>query len=230
MKYKFRIRRFDPTKDQTPYYQEYVIKAESDDKILDCLNKIRADVDGTLAYRMSCAHGVCGSDAMVINGEIGLACQKLVKNYETNHFIIDPLPVFPVMKDLVVDLDQFFKWYRRVKPYLINTERAPLGERVQGENDRKKIEDVIKCILCACCTASCPIEQSGTKYIGPAALVRAHRYIFDTRDKAKENRLMDLNNKEGAYGCKTYFKCTEVCPKGIKVTKAINQIKTEIKK
>jgi succinate dehydrogenase / fumarate reductase iron-sulfur subunit len=117
-----------------------------------------------------------------------------------------------------------------VKPYLINTEQPPSRERIQGEGNRKKIEYVIKCILCACCTASCPIEQAGIKYIGPAALVRAHRYIFDTRDKTQEDRLMDLNNEEGVLGCKTYFKCTEVCPKGIKVTKAINQIKAEIQK
>jgi succinate dehydrogenase / fumarate reductase iron-sulfur subunit len=225
----FKVYRYDPGKDKAPYFKIYKINCDPNDKILDCLNKIRAEQDGTLSYRMSCAHGICGSDSLRINGEIALACQRLVKNYKTREFTIEPLPLFRIIKDLIVDLDTFFDKYHQLKPFLIDTTETPKKERIQHKEDRKKIEDVIKCILCACCTAACPVNQREEKYIGPAALVRAHRYLFDSRDKAKEERLDLLDKKEGAWGCKTYFKCTEVCPKEIKVTKAITQIKTEIR-
>jgi succinate dehydrogenase / fumarate reductase, iron-sulfur subunit len=230
MKATFVIFRLDPAVDKKPRYQEYAIEVESTDKILDCLNRIRWELDPTLVYRASCSHGICGSDAMVINGHVGLACQKLVRDYKTaNNFVIEPLPLFSVIKDLVVDMNPFFEKHRYVRPYLINDERAPEKERLQSAEDQKVIEPALRCILCASCTSSCPISRANPDYLGPAALLRAFRYINDSRDSATGSRLAQLDNDDGAWGCKTMWWCTDVCPKGIPVTKCIGQIKRAIK-
>jgi succinate dehydrogenase / fumarate reductase iron-sulfur subunit len=230
MKATFVIFRFDPAVDKQPRYQEYAIDVESTDKILDCLNRIRWELDPTLVYRASCSHGICGSDAMVINGHVGLACQKLVRDYKTaNNFVIEPLPLFNVIKDLVVDMDPFFEKHRYVRPYLINDEEAPEKERIQSAEEQKAIEPALRCILCASCTSSCPISRANPNYLGPAALLRAFRYINDSRDTSTGGRLAQLDNDDGAWGCKTMWWCTDVCPKGIPVTKCIGQIKRAIK-
>jgi succinate dehydrogenase / fumarate reductase iron-sulfur subunit len=230
MKATFVIFRLDPAVDKQPRYQEYAIDVESTDKILDCLNRIRWELDPTLVYRASCSHGICGSDAMVINGHVGLACQKLVRDYKTaNNFVIEPLPLFNVIKDLVVDMDPFFEKHRYVRPYLINDDEAPEKERIQSAEEQKVIEPALRCILCASCTSSCPISRANSNYLGPAALLRAFRYINDSRDTATGGRLAQLNNDDGAWGCKTMWWCTDVCPKGIPVTKCIGQIKRAIK-
>ena len=230
MKATFVIFRFDPAVDKQPRYQEYAIDVESTDKILDCLNRIRWELDPTLVYRASCSHGICGSDAMVINGHVGLACQKLVRDYKTaNNFVIEPLPLFNVIKDLVVDMDPFFEKHRYVRPYLINDEGVPEKERIQSAEEQKVIEPALRCILCASCTSSCPISRANPNYLGPAALLRAFRYINDSRDTATGGRLAQLDNDDGAWGCKTMWWCTDVCPKGIPVTKCIGQIKRAIK-
>jgi succinate dehydrogenase / fumarate reductase iron-sulfur subunit len=230
MKCHFSIYRFDPETDEKPRYQEYTIEAESTDKILDCLNKIRWEQDSTLAYRASCSHGICGSDAMMINGRIGLACQKLVRDYKTaNNFVIEPLPVFDVIKDLVVDMNPFLEKHRRVRPYLINDTEPPETERLQDAKVQKTIEPSLACILCASCTASCPITRANPNYLGPAALLRAFRYIYDSRDTATGSRLAEVDSDDGAWGCKTMWWCTDVCPKGIPVTKCLGQIKRAIK-
>jgi succinate dehydrogenase / fumarate reductase iron-sulfur subunit len=230
MKATFVIFRFDPAVDKQPRYQEYAVDVESTDKILDCLNRIRWELDPTLVYRASCSHGICGSDAMVINGHVGLACQKLVRDYKTaNNFVIEPLPLFNVIKDLVVDMDPFFEKHRSVRPYLINDEGAPEKERIQSAEEQKVIEPALRCILCASCTSSCPISRANPNYLGPAALLRAFRYINDSRDTATGGRLAQLDNDNGAWGCKTMWWCTDVCPKGIPVTKCIGQIKRAIK-
>jgi succinate dehydrogenase / fumarate reductase iron-sulfur subunit len=230
MKATFVIFRFDPAVDKQPRYQEYTIDVESTDKILDCLNRIRWELDPTLVYRASCSHGICGSDAMVINGHVGLACQKLVRDYKTaNNFVIEPLPLFNVIKDLVVDMDPFFEKHRYVRPYLINDEEVPEKERIQSAEEQKAIEPALRCILCASCTSSCPISRANPNYLGPAALLRAFRYINDSRDTATGGRLAQLDNNDGAWGCKTMWWCTDVCPKGIPVTKCIGQIKRAIK-
>ena len=230
MKATFVIFRFDPAVDKQPRYQEYAIDVESTDKILDCLNRIRWELDPTLVYRASCSHGICGSDAMVINGHVGLACQKLVRDYKTaNNFVIEPLPLFNVIKDLVVDMDPFFEKHRYVRPYLINDEGTPEKERIQSAEKQKVIEPALRCILCASCTSSCPISRANPNYLGPAALLRAFRYINDSRDTATGGRLAQLDNDDGAWGCKTMWWCTDVCPKGIPVTKCIGQIKRAIK-
>jgi len=212
MKCTFVIYRFDPAVDKEPRYQEYTVEAEPTDKILDCLNKIRWDQDPTLSYRYSCAHGICGSDALMINGRIELACQKLVRDFKTaNNFVIEPLP------------------HREVRPYLISDQEPPETERLQDAANQGSFEPALRCILCGSCTASCPISRTNQNYLGPAALLRAFRYVADSRDTATESRLAQLDNEDGAWGCKTMWWCTDVCPKGIPITKSIGQIKRLIK-
>lgn len=230
MKCNFTVFRFDPAVDDKPRYQEYTVDAESTDKILDCLNKIRWEQDPTLAYRASCSHGICGSDAVTINGHVGLACQKLVRDYKTaNNFVIEPLPLFEVIKDLVVDMDPFFDKHRYVRPYLISDDDPPQKERLQSAEDQNIIEPALRCILCAACTSTCPISRANSNYVGPAALLRAFRYVYDSRDTATGSRLAQLDSEDGAWGCKTMWWCTDVCPKGIPVTKCIGQIKRAIR-
>jgi succinate dehydrogenase / fumarate reductase iron-sulfur subunit len=226
---RLKIFRYDPKKDEKPYYQTFDVEADPMDRILDCLNRIRWEQDSTLSFRMSCGHGVCGSDGMRINGICGLACQKLVKDFN-EEVLIEPLPVFEVIKDLIVDLNPFFEKYHSVKPYLMAKSPPPDQERIQFPDEHKHFEETLRCILCACCTASCPVNQDKEteKYIGPAALVRAFRYLFDSRDEASEERIALLDHPDGAWGCKTMWKCTEVCPKEIPVTKQIGQIKKRI--
>jgi succinate dehydrogenase / fumarate reductase iron-sulfur subunit len=177
MRCHFTVYRFDPIADKKPRYQEYGVDAEPTDKILDCLNKIRWEQDPTLGYRYSCAHGICGSDALMINGKIELACQKLVRDFKTgNNFVIEPLP-------------PFFEKYRQVQPYLIPGKNKSDKEFIQQAEDQEFIEPALRCILCASCTAACPINRARSDYLGPAALLRAFRYIFDTRDSITAERL-----------------------------------------
>jgi succinate dehydrogenase / fumarate reductase iron-sulfur subunit len=231
MKCTFVVYRFDPSVDDAPRYQEYELEAQPTEKILDCLNKIRWEQDSTLAFRSSCAHGICGSDAMMINGKVELACQKLIRDFKTaNNFVIEPLPHFKVLKDLIVDLDPFFKKHRAVKPYLINDDQPPESERLQDPENQQTVEPALRCILCASCTSSCPISRANPDYAGPAALLRAFRYIFDSRDTATTDRLQQLDTEDGIWGCKTMWWCTDVCPKEIPVTRCLGQIKRSLKK
>jgi succinate dehydrogenase / fumarate reductase iron-sulfur subunit len=166
---------------------------------------------------------------MRINGICGLPCQKLVKEFK-GEVVVEPMPVFKVIKDLVVDLDLFFEKYNSIRPYLITQNPPPEGGRKQSPEEQAKLEASIRCILCACCTASCPVNQKKEteKYVGPAALVRAFRYLFDSRDEGSGERIALLDHKDGAWGCQTLWKCTEVCPKKIPVTQQIGQIKRRI--
>jgi len=226
---KLKIFRYDPGKDKEPWYRTYDVDADPMDRLLDCLNRIRWEQDSTLSFRMSCGHGICGSDGMRINGVCGLACQKLVKDFK-EEVLIEPLPVFNVVKDLVVDFEPFLEKYNSIKPYLITKTPPPDQERRQSPEEQRLFETAIRCILCACCTASCPVNQNKetASYVGPAALVRAFRYLFDSRDEASEERITLLDQKDGAWGCQTLWKCTEVCPKEIPVTQQIGQIKRRI--
>jgi len=230
MKSAFIIHRFNPKEDKQARYQEYHIDAEPTDKILDCLNKIRWEQDPTLAYRASCVHGICGSDALVINSRVELACQKLVRDFKSgNNFVIEPLPLFTVIKDLIVDLEPFFEKYRSVRPYLINDQVAPDRERLQDSKTQQFYEPALRCILCASCTSACPINRANPNYLGPAALLRAFRYIYDSRDAVTDERLSQVDNEDGVWGCRTMWSCTDVCPKGIPITKCLGQIKRLIK-
>lgn len=230
MECTFIIARFDPDRNPQRYHQRFTVSAEPTDKILDCLIRIRAETDPSLAFRASCVHGICGSDAMLINGRVELACQKLVRDFKTaNNFVIEPLPLFTVLKDLIVDLEPFFEKFRQVRPYLITDGEAPELERLQDPEKQKVIDPALRCILCASCTASCPISRVNEDYLGPAALLRAFRYIFDSRDEAADSRLVQLDSEDGVWGCKTMWWCTDVCPKGIPVTKCLGQIKRALK-
>jgi succinate dehydrogenase / fumarate reductase iron-sulfur subunit len=221
----FKIQRFNPDKDKKPHYEEYRVELEQTDRVLDGLNEIKWRQDGTLTYRRSCAHGVCGSDAMRINGRNRLACKVLIKDLP-DHVTIEPMLGFTVIKDLVIDLEPFFEKYRSIAPYLINDTPAPHdAERLQSPEDRAKYDDGTKCILCAACTTSCPPFWANKEFVGPAAIVNAHRFIFDNRDEGAEERLAVLNTRNGVWRCRTVFNCTDACPRDIEITRAIEDVK-----
>ena len=222
------IRRFDPETDQEPRWVDYDVEMYSTDRVLDALHKVKWDIDGSLTFRRSCAHGVCGSDAMRINGRNRLACKTLIKDLDISQPIyIEPIKGLPVEKDLVVDMNPFYDAYKSVNPFLIASDK-PKAERLQSPEDRARYDDTTKCILCAACTTSCPVFWTDGQYFGPAAIVNAHRFIFDSRDEAAELRLDILNDKEGVWRCRTTFNCTEACPRGIEVTKAIAEVKQAV--
>jgi succinate dehydrogenase / fumarate reductase iron-sulfur subunit len=229
MEMRFRIYRFDPETDAEPRYQAYSVSAEPQERLLDCLNRIRWEQDGTLAYRMSCAHGICGSDAMKINGRCGMVCQKLVKDYQGAEVTLEPLPTFRVLKDLIVDLEPFFRRIEFVRPYLAPSSEPPERERLQAQAEKKRVDEVIRCILCACCSAQCPVENENPEFLGPAPLVWAFRYIFDSRDGQTAERLKLIDSPNGVWPCVNHYECTRVCPKAIPVTRCINQLKRKIR-
>ena len=221
-----KIARFIPETDTEPHYEEYRLECLPTDRILTVMQRIKDEIDGTLTFRRSCAHGICGSDAMRINGRNRLACKTLIKDLNIKKpVIIEAIKGLPLEKDLVVDMEPFFDAYRDVMPFLIPEGHEPTRERLQSAEDRAIFDDTTKCILCACCTASCPVFWSDGQYFGPAAIVGAHRFIFDSRDAGTDLRLDILNSKEGVWRCRTTFNCTEACPRGIEVTKAIREVK-----
>ncbi|MDQ3767403.1 MAG: succinate dehydrogenase iron-sulfur subunit [Actinomycetota bacterium] len=226
MDVRLRIQRFNPEQDDAPHFEDYTIDAEPMDRLLDCLHKVKAYEDSSLALRRSCGHGICGSDAVLINGVNALACKVLVKDVK-QPITIEPIRGLPLIKDLVVDMDPFFQGYLEVKPWLIVDPLAkePERERLQSQGERERFDDTTKCILCAACTTSCPIFWSDEGYVGPAAIVNAHRFIFDSRDRGTRERLEILSSKNGAFKCRTAFNCTAACPRGIQVTKAIQEVK-----
>ena len=226
---KFKILRFIPEKDAKPHWENYSVELEPTDRVLDGLEAIKGYVDGSLALRRSCAHGICGSDAMLINGKNRLACKVLVKSLK-QPIAIEPMRGFKVLKDLVVDMEGFFQKYRLMQPYLIEKNPAPDKERIQSPEEREKFDDTTKCILCGACTTSCPSFWADHEYVGPAAIVQAHRFIFDSRDEGKEERFKVLNTQEGVWRCRTIFNCVEACPRGINVTRAIGEVKQAIAK
>jgi len=195
--------------------------------VLDLLHQVKWNTDGTLTFRRSCAHGVCGSDAMLINGQNKLACQVLVKDAGPR-VSVEPVAGLPVLKDLIVDMEPFFEGYKTVLPFLVNDEGEPDKERRQSPEERARFDDTTKCILCAACTTSCPIFWGDDEYVGPAAIVNAHRFIFDSRDRGDRERLKILSEKTGVFRCRTTFNCTDACPRGIQVTKAIQEVKRSI--
>ncbi len=227
MQTRFRIKRFNPERDTAPHWQEYDVPVEPTDCVLDGLHYVKWHIDGTLALRRSCAHGVCGSDAMLINGRNQLACKVLIKN--TGRTIsVEPIRGMRVIKDLVVDMEPFFEKYRAITPYLITRDEPPEKERLQSPEERERFDDTTKCILCAACTTACPIYWADGEYVGPAAIVNAHRFIFDSRDEGADERMQVLAERSGAFKCKTIFNCTDACPRGIDVTRAIQDVKRAI--
>lgn len=227
MQAKVTILRFNPEIDQKPHFETYTVPAEPTDRVLDLLEYIKGNFDGSLAFRRACAHGICGSDAMRINGRNYLACKVLVKEVGLK-IKVEPVLGLKVIKDLIVDMDPFFEHYRSVMPYFVNDEPPPVKERLQSIEERERFDDTTKCILCACCTTSCPSFWANDKYLGPAALVNAHRFIFDSRDRAAAERLRILNDQFGVYRCHTIFNCTIACPREIEITQAIGELKNAI--
>ncbi len=234
MDIKLRIRRFNPEKDEEPYWGEYEVKdVEPTDSVLELLHRVKWEQDGTLTLRRSCAHGVCGSDSLRINGVNRLACTTLLQVLNTEKPIqIEPILGLKVIKDLVTDFEPFFEHYRSVMPYFIAATAVPQDgrERRQSPEDRAKFDDTTKCILCACCTTSCPSFWASGEYVGPAAIVNAHRFIFDSRDAAAEQRLNILARGNGVWRCRTIFNCTPACPREIEVTRAIGEVKLAIQR
>jgi succinate dehydrogenase subunit B (EC 1.3.5.1) len=232
MKITLKIRRFNQEIGGQPYFQEFGIEAEPNYRMLDALMFVKTCLDGSLAFRKSCAHGVCGSDAMVINGVERLACKTLIKDIvdDANAVItVEPLKSMPVQKDLMVAQDTFFENYKAVMPFFINDEPVDGKERIQTPEERAIFDDATNCILCAACYSSCPvIQEKNPAFIGPAAVVNAARFIFDSRDRGMEGRLPSLDNPDGVWPCENHFNCTRVCPREIKVTKNINLMKKKI--
>jgi succinate dehydrogenase / fumarate reductase iron-sulfur subunit len=222
------VRRFNQEDGLEARWEDFDVTVHGTDRVLDALHKIKWEQDGSLTFRRSCAHGVCGSDAMRINGRNRLACKTLIKDLDmTKPIYVEPIKGLTVEKDLVVDMNPFYEAYRAVKPFLIASDK-PEKERIQSPEERERFEDTTKCILCAACTSSCPVFWTDGQYFGPAAIVNAHRFIFDSRDEGAEVRLDILNDKEGVWRCRTTFNCTEACPRGIEVTKAIAEVKQAI--
>ena len=230
-----RVRRYNPEQDEKPWWGDYTLEDVSPtDSVLDLLHQVKWTIDGTLALRRSCAHGVCGSDAMRINGANALACKMLVARLANGKddvkIQVEPILGLPVLKDLIVDMEPFFEHYRSVLPWFVNDNEPPADdrERLQSPADRQKFDDTTKCILCAACTTSCPSYWADDRYVGPAAIVQAHRFIYDSRDEAYAERLEIMAEQFGVWKCRTIFNCTNACPRDIEVTKAIAEVKMSI--
>jgi succinate dehydrogenase / fumarate reductase iron-sulfur subunit len=225
-----RILRFNPELDREPHWEEYTVPAEPTDRVLDLLHQVKWYQDGTLTFRRSCAHGVCGSDAMLINGRNRLACEYLVRDAGTR-ITVEPIRGMGVVKDLLVDMEPFWDSYKQVMPYLVNDEvPADSRERRQSQAERDRFEDTSRCILCAACTTSCPVFWTDQAYVGPAAIVNAHRFIVDSRDRAHTERLQIMADPDGVWRCRTTFNCVEACPRDIKITRAILEVTSETRR
>lgn len=224
-----RLFRYNPEAGRNkPSYDNYNVEADPTDRVLDLMEYVKSYHDPTLSFRRSCAHGVCGSDAMRINGRNLLACKALVQDVGTE-ITVEPILGLRVIKDFIVDMEPFFESYRSISPFLINDDIPEDGkERYQSIEDRERFDDTTKCILCAACTTSCPSFWSDGQYVGPATIVNAHRFIFDSRDNGAEGRLETLSTEMGVWRCRTAFNCTEACPREIHVTQAIAEVKKAI--
>lgn len=232
MKIILEIQRYNPDTDDAPYFQQYTVEADPNERLLDALVQIKRFQDGSLGFRKSCAHGVCGSDAMRINGKDGLACKTLVKEVvekDGDTVTVEPLRYLPIQRDLIVDQGDFFEKYKSVKPFLINDEKVVAQERLQSQQERLVFDDTTNCILCASCYSACPVLEQRPAFIGPAAISQAFRFIADSRDRGLDERLHLLDNEDGVWPCENHFKCTQCCPRSILLTKRINQTKKMIK-
>ncbi|KTD02363.1 succinate dehydrogenase iron-sulfur subunit [Legionella geestiana] len=225
------VYRYNPDKDTKPYMQEYSldIPANTDTMLLSLLERIKSEQDPTLSFRRSCREGVCGSDGMNINGANGLACITALSSLGTDNVVLRPLPGFPVIRDLVVDMSQFYQQYERVEPYLQNNTVPPARERLQSPEERAQLDGLYECILCACCTSSCPsFWWNPDKFVGPAGLLQARRFLADSRDTATDSRLDKLQDPFSVFRCRSIMNCASVCPKGLNPTVAISDIRKQM--
>lgn len=220
------IYRYNPEIDSKPYYKDYTVELDPlDTKLLNLLIKIKDFYDDSVAFRRSCREGVCGSDAININGRNGLACLTDISSLG-NNIVLRPIPGLPVIRDLIVDMTQFFNQYHSIKPYVIDDRPQPELERIQTPAERAELNGVIECILCACCSTACPsFWWNPDKFLGPAALLHAYRFIADSRDQAGNERLDELNDPYRLFRCHTIMNCADVCPKHLNPTRAIGKIK-----
>jgi len=233
MKIILQIKRFNPETDEKPRLQKYSVETEPHERLLDALMQIKRFQDGSLGFRKSCAHGVCGSDAMRINGRDGLACKTLIRDVaqkEGDTITVEPLRYLPVQRDLIVDQSEFFRKYRSVKPFLINDNPVAERERIQSQEERLRFDDTTNCILCASCYSACPVLKKNQAFLGPATIAQAYRFVADTRDRGFNVRLPVLNDPDGVWPCQNHFECTQACPRSILITKRINQTKQMIEK
>jgi succinate dehydrogenase / fumarate reductase iron-sulfur subunit len=218
----FEILRYDPEKDKEPYFKSYKVELRKPGMlVLEGLNQVKWEQDMTLSFRRSCREGVCGSDGVNINGANMLSCITKIEDLNTEHLVIQPLPGLPLIRDLVVDIDDFFQKFITVKPYLIRRSPTPDKEYYQSPEDRKKLDGLYECIMCACCSSACPSYWADKDYLGPNAFIRAYRYLVDSRDEGSTERLPILNDKHGVWRCHTIYNCVEACPKELNPTKAI---------
>lgn len=228
-KYTFSVYRYNPDVDNAPHMKEYTLEVEDnqDLMVLEALIKLK-EQDPSLAFRRSCREGVCGSDGMNINGKSGLACITHLSSLKSDKIVIRPLPGLPVIRDLIVDMSQFYQQYEKIKPYLINDDKTPPArERLQSPEDRAKLDGLYECILCACCSTSCPsFWWNPDKFVGPAGLLHAYRFLIDSRDTATDERLDELDDAFSVFRCHGIMNCVNVCPKGLNPTKAIGHIKS----
>ena len=227
---KFSILRYDPDTDQKPYFKDYDVELQHTDRmLLDALIRIKT-MDDSLALRRSCREGICGSDAMNINGKNGLACITSLAELK-QPVVIKPLPGLPIIRDLIVDMTQFFKQYNSVSPFVQNFEPAPEKERLQSPDERAELDGLYECILCACCSTACPsFWWNPDKFVGPAGLLTAYRFIVDSRDQATNARLDNLEDPYRLFRCHTIMNCVDVCPKGLNPSLAIGKIKSMLVK
>jgi len=223
-----KILRYQPEKEEKPHWQIFRLEVPADSTILDILNEIHWNHDGTLAYRRSCRSAICGSCAMKVNGRNVLACETPMHQFKGSTLKIEPLPGFPIIKDLVVDMEDFFKKMDRVKPYMILKKPVPDKEFLQSPEEFSRIRESAYCILCGACTSSCPSLWANENYLGPAALLKAYRFIFDSRDDGTDERLDIINDRNGLWRCHTIFNCMEACPKHINITGCISRLKTRV--
>ncbi len=231
MKITLKIQRFHPGVDGEPYDQDFAVSVEPNERVLDAMMQVKRFQDGTLGFRKSCAHGVCGSDGMRINGKERLACKTLIQDVaekEGDVITIEPLRHFPVQRDLIVDQSGFFERYRSVRPFLINPVSPLSGERLQTQEERAAFDDATSCILCSSCFSACPVLDKSPNFLGPAAILQAFRFLADSRDTGFERRLPVLHAPDGVWRCENHFECTRCCPRSIKITKRINQTKKMI--
>lgn len=222
------VYRYDPDKDEAPYMQDYdfLVPEEKDLMVLDILDQLKV-IDPTLSYRKSCREGVCGSDGINMNKSNGLACiTPLSRVINKGKLVLRPLPGLPIIRDLVVDMSLFYDQYKKIKPYLINNNTPPAIERLQSPEERAKLDGLYECILCACCSTSCPsFWWNPDKFVGPAGLLQSYRFLIDSRDTATEDRLSDLDDPFSVFRCRSIMNCVDACPKKLNPTKAIGKIR-----
>lgn len=227
------IYRYNPDTDEKPYMKDYEVSIpqKGDPMILTLLEQVKHERDASIAFRRSCREGVCGSDGMNINGTNGLACITALSKLKSDKIVLRPLPGFPVVRDLVVDMSQFYKQYEKIEPYLQNEEVPPAKERLQSPEERNALDGLYECILCACCSSSCPSYWwNPDKFVGPAGLLQARRFLADSRDTANDHRMDLLEDPFSVFRCRSIMNCAHVCPKGLNPTKAIGEIRAQMLK